>query len=159
MLRFERLDLINEGYQLFLVRRCACLCRDTQIVSATVGAPQVILLIFSSLRYISPLIPPFTDQDDLFMIRQNREQRDTQQRSSSSCFSSVINRCIFFTCSQTELLMSLMIVKWRVGRSSSRGLRTRSLSKDKFQCVICARPWHGDDTWVGLIYVPPKTHP
>ena len=55
--------------------------------------------------------------------------------------------------------MSQMIVKWRVRRSRSRGLCMWSLSKDEFHSVICVRPWHGDDTWVGLIYVPPQNTP
>ena len=92
--------LNNQVYQLFLVRKCSCKCRDTHIVSTTGGitAGNVtnIFLInqnqkskSESLRmYFPPLIPPLLIRMILYMTPDLQTEIGThtagQQCSSSS---------------------------------------------------------------------------
>ena len=115
------------------------------------GSLQVMSWIFPSLKtYFCLLIPPVTDQwTDI----------SAPTEAWAACYPppSQLYVSVCLMCGQTELLMGWVTVKWRGRVSSSRGSHPCPWVK------MTARSWllkgMGDDTQIGLIYVPPKTQP
>ena len=85
----------------------------------------------------------------------------THRGTRSSTPPTQLNISLYFLiCSETELLMGQLIVKWLGRGSSSRGSHPFPLSDDRCYCLICVRSWctwllkgMGDGTRSGLIYV------